>query len=89
MSLPKSLKIILIFVIKVVVAVIAFLTIGAAAIALNLFIVFAQARNLLPVYILYGMTALEYAIFVTDVVGFGYFLLVEAIRFMREVTSLL
>jgi hypothetical protein len=59
------------------------------AIALDLFNSFAESRNLLPVYILCGMTGLEYAIFVVDAVSFGYFLLVETIRFIKDVTALL
>ncbi len=89
MKLSKSLEIVRDFVVKVIVAVVAFLALGGAAIALNQFISFAQSGSLLPIYILYGMTGLEYAIFVADVISFGYFLLVETIRFIRDVNALL
>jgi hypothetical protein len=89
MTVPKSLEIVLDFVIKVFVALVAFLAVGGAASALNLFNSFAESRSLLPVYILCGMTALEYAIFIVDTICFGYFLVVEAIRFIRDITALL
>jgi hypothetical protein len=89
MTLPKSLVVIADFVIKVIVAVVAFLTLGGAAIALNFFNSFAQSRNLLPVYIAYGMTGLEYAIFAVDTICFGYFLVIETLRFLRDITALL
>ena len=85
MVVPKSLEIVWDFVVKVVVAVVAFLTLGSAVIALNLFNSVAQSRNLIPVYILYGMTALEYAIFAVDTIAFGYFLWFETIRFIKKI----
>jgi len=89
MNTPKSLAVVTDFVVKVVVAVFAFLTLGCAAIALNLFNSFAGSHGLLPVYILFGMTGLEYAIFAVDTICFGYFLLIETIRFLRDITALL
>jgi hypothetical protein len=89
MTLPQSLEVIRDFVSKVVIAVVAFLVVGTAAIALNLFIVFAASRNLLPRNIVYGLTGLEYVIFALDLICFVYFLFIESFRFLRDVTALL
>ena len=89
MTLPQSLEVIRDFVSKVVIAVVAFLVVGTAAIALNLFIVFAESRSLLPRNIVYGLTGIEYVIFALDLICFVYFLLIESLRFLRDVTALL
>ncbi len=75
--------------VKVIVAAAAFLALGGAAIAISLFNSFAAERNLLPAYLLDGMTVLEYLIFGVDALCFGYFLVVETIRFIRDTTALL
>ena len=89
MPIPKSIEIVRDFVAKVLVAVAAFLILGCAAIALNLFNSFASARGLVPPPILSGLTYLEYFIFALDTLCFGCFLIGETIRFLRDVTTLL
>ncbi len=89
MKAPLSLDIVRDFVIKVLLAVAAFLLIGAAAIALNFFVAFADFRGLLPPRIVDALTGLEYVIFGLDMICFVYFLLIESIRFLRDVTTLL
>jgi hypothetical protein len=84
---PKSLEIVAEFMVKVIGAVVAFLALGGAAIALNLFNSFAESRDLVPLYIGYGMTGLEYVIFALDAICFGYFLVLEAIRFLTDITA--
>ena len=89
MSIPESLEIVRDFVSRVLVAVFAFLVLGSAAIALNMFTSYADARGLLPAKIIYGLDGLEYLIFALDMVCFGYFLVVESLRFLKDVTKLL
>ncbi len=74
MQIPLSLEIIRDFVIKVLLAVAAFLLVGTAAIALNVFVAFADSRGLLPSKIVDGLTGLEYLIFGLDMICFSYFL---------------
>jgi len=46
-----------------------------------------QSRNLVPIYILYGLNGLEYVIFALDVLCLGYSLVLEAIRFLKSITA--
>ncbi len=87
MITPKSLQIVAEFTVKILGALIAFLALGVAAIAINLFNSVAESRNLVPLYIGYGLTGLEYVIFVLDAVCFAYFLLLEAIRFIKAISA--
>jgi hypothetical protein len=89
MQIPLSLDIVRDFVFKVVLAVAAFLLIGTAAIALNLFVAFTDSRGLLPAKIVDGLAGLEYVIFGLDMICFSYFLIIESVRFLRDVTALL
>ncbi len=89
MRIPLSLDIVRDFVVKVVLAVAAFLVIGPAAIALNLFVALADSRGLLPSKIIDGLSGLEYLIFGLDMICFSYFLVIESIRFLKNVTTLL
>ena len=88
MSTPKSIQIVTEFVAKILVATIVFLMIGAAAIALNLFNLFAETRNLVPPYVAYVLIALEYLIFGLDATCFGIFLVMEAFRFLKDISRI-
>jgi hypothetical protein len=89
MTGPKSVDIVLRFVAKVVLATFAFLAFGCAAIAVSMFNTFARSRNLLPPDISYGMTALENLLFAVDGICFSYFLIIESIGFLRDMTAVL
>jgi hypothetical protein len=89
MQVPQSLEMVRDFVFKVILAVAAFLLVGTAAIALNLFVAFADSKGLLPWKIVDGLTGLEYVIFGLDMICFSYFLIIESIRFLKDVTNLL
>ena len=84
---PKSIEIVAEFTLKIIVGVFAFLALGSAAIVLNLFNAFADSRNLVPLYIGYGMTCLEYVIFALDAICFGAFLILEAFWFLKDISS--
>lgn len=88
MITPKSLEIVAEFVAKILVGTIAFLALGGAAIALNLFNIFAETRNLVPPYIGYILIGLEYLIFSLDATCFGFFLISEAVWFLKDVSRI-
>lgn len=89
MLIPQSIEIVANFVVKIVFGVFAFLILGGAAIAINLFNAFASSHALVPGPVLTGLTGLEYVIFALDTICFGYFLVVESIGYLRDVTALL
>jgi hypothetical protein len=86
-QVPKRIQIIVDFVIEVIVAAVGFCAIYLAAIALNYLNDFADARRLLPILILYAMRGAEYAIFIADLAGFGYFLWTGTAAFIRELRA--
>lgn len=87
MQVPKRIQIVVDFVIEVIVASVGFVAIYLAAIALNYLNDFADSKGLLPLFILYAMRGVEYAIFIADLVGFGYFLWTGTAAFIRELSA--
>jgi len=84
-QVPKRIQIVVDFVIEVIVASVGFVAIYLAAIAL--LNDFADSKGLLPLFILYAMRGVEYAIFIADLVGFGYFLWTGPAAFIRELSA--
>ena len=73
MQVPKRIQIAIDFVIEVLVAMVGFFAMYLAAIALNYFNDIVDTKRLAPIPILYAMRGVEYAIFIADLAGFGYF----------------
>jgi hypothetical protein len=86
-QVSKRIQIVVDFVIEVIVAAVAFFAIYLAAIALNYLNQYADSRHLLPVLILYAMRGMEYAIFIADLAGFGYFLWSGTVGFIKELRT--
>ena len=87
MNIPKSVAITVEFCIKIVAVVGGFLAIGASAIALHEFTKYVDARSTASDYFVYGLKPLEYVIFGSDILSFGYFIIVETVVFMKEITD--
>lgn len=68
-------------VIQIVLAVVLFLAIGAAAVLLNLAIDYCDRRHFAPPWVIFGMRALETLIWMVDVVCAVLFVLREAFDF--------
>jgi hypothetical protein len=86
-QVPKRIQIIVDFVIEVTAAMVGFFAMYLAAIALNYFNDFVDSKRLAPILILYAMRGVEYAIFVADIVNFGYFLWTGSVAFLKEIRA--
>jgi hypothetical protein len=78
---PRRLQQMLSLVIQIVVAVVLFLAIGAAAVLLNLATDFCDDRQFAPPWVIFGMRGLETLIWMVDVVCAVLFVLREAVDF--------
>ena len=84
---PASLGAAFALVIQIVVAVILFLAIGAAAVALNVATDFCETQKLAPPWIVFGMRALEVLLWMVDVVCCVTLILREAYDFCLTIAK--
>jgi hypothetical protein len=84
---PKRIQIVIDFVIEVFVAMVGFFAMYLAAIALNYFNDIVDTKRLAPIPILYAMRGVEYAIFIADLAGFGYFLWTGTLAFIGKIRA--
>ena len=86
MTIPKSVAITLEFCIKIFAVVIGFFAIGLSVIALHEFTKYVESISSTSDYFVYGLKPLEYVIFGSDILSFGYFIIVETLVFVKEIT---
>jgi hypothetical protein len=72
------------FVRRLVFGGIGFTLILGLAIGLNWVTSYAEMNRLLPVFYIYALRSVELLIFACDVISFGYHIIVETIRFVRD-----
>jgi hypothetical protein len=89
MTLPKSLAVVLNFVISVSLAIFGFLVIAGGAVVISVCTKYVSDGNLVSTYISYGLDGLEYVIFAADIIGFVVYIAVECINTVRAALSLL
>lgn len=82
---PRRLMSVFSLVIQVVVGVILFLVIGAAAVVLNVATTLCESHKFAPDWVIMGMRALEILIWTIDVVCSVLFMLREAYDFCRSI----
>jgi hypothetical protein len=61
-----------------------FTLILGVAIGLNWITSYAEANGLLPLFYIYVLRSVEFLIFACDAVGFGYHVIIEVVRFIRD-----
>jgi hypothetical protein len=83
----QTLEIIGRFVLDVVLGVIGFCLVGAAAWLLGVFVKFIDTDTT-PRIIIYVLTGIEYLTFAIDAIGFVFLLIMSSLKFMREVWRL-
>jgi hypothetical protein len=71
------------FLVETIVGILIFGVIAAAALAIKLIVRWLSSRGI-DSYIIFGLTAAEYALFTTDLVLFGRFLWKTALRIWKD-----
>jgi hypothetical protein len=89
MTVPKSLAVVLNFVISVSLAILGFLVLAGGAVVISVCTRYVSNGNLVSTYIVYGLDGLEYVIFGADIIGFAVYIVVECINTVRAALSLL
>jgi hypothetical protein len=89
MTFPKSLAVVLNFVVSVLLAIVGFLLIAGGAVVISVCIKYLTDRNLVSTSVIYALDGLEYVIFGADIVGFVVYIVVECVNTVRDALSLL